>query len=272
MAATTVASRKRGTAAFLDDPFSFPGDLPCLQTKRGRCSSSIVAADLGLSFPLEFDPVEALHLIFPGEDRQVLQNHLQASGNVLDAAIRAYKDYLAERSKESASAINYVPSDNEEGDSILSESESDVYLKEETIPTNCSGWAEVIVKEMSSASDLTDAKNRAFKILKLFEKSADRSSSPDEKREVNKEHEIVKQMLGSLLHQNGVLKRAFLIQHNRLKEYQEMVQERSQFNQILEKYREQIKALEEKNSALSFHLQNMNQCRNTYWHHNPDVF
>lgn len=58
------------------------------------------------------------------------------------------------------------------------------------------------------------------------------------------EHKIVKQMLGSLLHQNGVLKRAFLIQHNRLKEYQEMVQERSQFNQILEKYREQIKALE----------------------------
>lgn len=73
MAATAVASRKRGTAAaFLDDTFSFPGDLPPrLQAKRGRCSSSIVAADLGLSFPLEFDPVEALHLIFPGEDPQV---------------------------------------------------------------------------------------------------------------------------------------------------------------------------------------------------------
>ena len=73
MAATTVACRNRGTeAAFLDDPFSFPAaDLPLLQTKRGRCSSSIVAADLGLSFPLEFDPLEALHLIFPGEDPQV---------------------------------------------------------------------------------------------------------------------------------------------------------------------------------------------------------
>ena len=75
MAATAVAAsrKKRGTAAaFLDDPFSFPAaDLPLLQTKRGRCSSSIVAADLGLSFPLEFDPVEALHLIFPGEDPQV---------------------------------------------------------------------------------------------------------------------------------------------------------------------------------------------------------
>ncbi|XP_066372461.1 uncharacterized protein [Miscanthus floridulus] len=271
MAATAVASRKRGTeAAFLDDPFSFPAaDLPLLHTKRGRCSSSIVAADLGLSFPLEFDPVEALHLIFPGEDPQVLQNYLQASGNVLDAAIRAYKGYLAERSTESASAMNHVPSDNEEGDSILSE--SDVDLTVETIPTNCSGWAELIVKEMSSASDLTDAKNRAFKILNLLEKSAVRSS-PDEKSKVNKEHKIVKQMLGSLLHQNGVLKRAFLIQHNRLKEYQEMVQERSQFNQILEKYQKQIKALEEKNNALSFHLQNVNQCRNTYWHRNPDVF
>ena len=58
------------------------------------------------------------------------------------------------------------------------------------------------------------------------------------------EHKIVKQMLGALLHQNGVLKRAFLIQHNRLKEYQEMVEERSQFNQILENYQKQIKALE----------------------------
>ena len=118
---------------------------------------------------------------------QVLQNYLQASGNVLDAAIGAYKGYLAERSTESASAMNHVPSDNEEGDSILSESDGmrpclisqhtfmqpnlfnhlksatvninltasmaiSVDLIVETIPTNCSGWAELIVKEMSSAS------------------------------------------------------------------------------------------------------------------------
>ena len=54
---------------------------------------------------------------------QVLQNYLQASGNVLDVAIRAYKVYLAERSTEYASTINHVASDNEEGDSILSESD-----------------------------------------------------------------------------------------------------------------------------------------------------
>jgi len=185
----------------------------------------------------------------------------------LDAAIRAFKEYLADRSTESASAVTYAPSDNGANDAVPSE----VDLPLSTIPTNGSEWAELIVKEMSSASDLVDAKNRAFKILKILENSAARAS-PDEKHKVNKEHKIVKQMLGALLHQNGVLKRAFLIQHNRLKESQEMVEERSQFNQILENYQKQIKALEEKNYALSFHLQQVNQCSNTYGYRNPDVY
>jgi FtsZ-binding cell division protein ZapB len=54
----------------------------------------------------------------------------------------------------------------------------------------------------------------------------------------------VKQKLGSLLHQNGVLKRAVLIQHNRLKDYEEMEREHSRLKQIIENYQEQIKALE----------------------------
>ncbi|CAL5053950.1 unnamed protein product [Urochloa decumbens] len=256
MGPTVVATRKRGTEFFLDDPF----DLPRL-AKRGRCSASAVAADLGLSFPLELDPVTSLQLIFPGADPQILQEHLQASGNVLDAAIKAYKHYLVDRSTESASS-----NDKAKG-AVLSE----VDLPVTTIPTSGSEWAELIVKEMSSASDMLDAKNRACKILKLLEESVARVS-PDEKGKVHKDHKIVKQMLGALLHQNGVLKRAFLIQHNRLKEYQEMVQERSQFNEIVDKYQKQIKALEEKNYALSFHLQQANQCSNTYRHHNPDIF
>ncbi|RCV22220.1 hypothetical protein SETIT_4G203600v2 [Setaria italica] len=262
MGPTVVATRKRGTEFLLDDPF----DLPRLAKRGGRCSMSAVAADLGLSFPLEFDPVTALQLIFPGADPQILEEHLQASGNVLEAAIRAYKDYLVDRSSESTSSITYATSNDGADDGVLSEVDLPV-----AIPTNGSEWAELIVKEMSSASDLVDAKNRSLKILKLMEKSAARVS-PDEKGKVHKEHKIVKQMLGALLHQNGVLKRAFLIQHNRLKEYQEMVQERSQFNQIIEKYQKQIKALEEKNYALSFHLQQANQCSNTYRHRNPDIF
>jgi len=39
----------------------------------------------------------------------------------LDAAIRAFKDYLADRSTESASAVTYAPSDNGANDAVPSE-------------------------------------------------------------------------------------------------------------------------------------------------------
>ncbi|KAL6603050.1 hypothetical protein ACP70R_043411 [Stipagrostis hirtigluma subsp. patula] len=261
MAAAKLAaagSRKRGAASALlpDDAIAF--SLPPPLAKRGRCSPSASAADLGLSFPLEFDPVDALQLIFPDADPKVLQEYLEASGNVLDAAIRAFKDYLATGSTQSAPSTNDVIS-------------SEVDVPVVTIPTNGSEWAELIVKEMSSASDLVDAKKRAFKILELFEKST-AQICPDSKQKINQDHKIVKQMLGSLLYQNGVLKRAFLIQHNRLKEHEEMVQERLQFKQVVEKYQEQIKALEDRNRVLSFHLQQVNQHSNVYGHRNPDIF
>jgi hypothetical protein len=51
-------------------------------------------------------------------------------------------------------------------------------------------------------------------------------------------------MLVTLVPQNSILKRGFLIQHNRLKDYHDMVQERSQFKEIVAKYQNQIKALE----------------------------
>lgn len=58
------------------------------------------------------------------------------------------------------------------------------------------------------------------------------------------ENKILKQMLGALLQQASILKRAVVIQHNRLKDYQDMMQERSQFKEIVDKYQQQIKALE----------------------------
>jgi hypothetical protein len=49
-------------------------------------------------------------------------------------------------------------------------------------PTNGTEWAELIVKEMLSASDMIDAKNRAFRILELLEKSTSRCITPDEQK------------------------------------------------------------------------------------------
>ena len=60
-------------------------------------------------------------LCFFSLNLQILRDHLQASGNVLDAAIRAFKEYLADRSTESASAVTYAPSDNGANDAVPSE-------------------------------------------------------------------------------------------------------------------------------------------------------
>ncbi|XP_044425199.1 uncharacterized protein [Triticum aestivum] len=229
MTAKVSGCRKRGAEAFMEDPFAA---LPPLNAKRGRCSPSAAAdvAELGVS--MDFDPVDALQLIFPGADPQLLRGYFEASGNVLDAAIRGFKDYLASGS---------APTNAHAASSGVA---SDVPVMKMNNLRNGTEWAELIVKEMSAASDLIDAKNRAFRILELFDKSAADCNTPDEKQKMREEHKILKQMLGGLLHQNGVLKRAFLIQHNRLKDYQDMVQERSQFKEIVDKYQQQIKALE----------------------------
>ncbi|KAF7111617.1 hypothetical protein CFC21_111605 [Triticum aestivum] len=255
MTAKVAGCRKRGAEAFMEDPFAA---LPPLNTKRGRCSPSAAAdvAELGVS--MEFDPVDALQLIFPGADPQLLRGYFEASGNVLDAAIRGFKDYLA-----SGSALTNA-------DAASSGVASDVL--EMNARTNSIDWAELIVREMSAASDLIDAKSRAFRILELFDKSAAGCNTPDEKQKMREEHKILKQMLGGLLHQNGVLKRAFLIQHNRLKDYQDMVRERSQFKEIVDKYQQQIKALEDRNYVLSLHLAQSDHRSGISGHRNPDVF
>jgi hypothetical protein len=102
-----------------------------------------------------------------------------------------------------------------------------------TIPTNASEWVELVVQEISSASDLVDAKNRAFRILELFQKSTLQIHDSESIRELK----AVKQILVLALNKS-FWKQQILKLHNR------MVQERSQFKQIIEKYEEQIKALE----------------------------
>ncbi|XP_020163355.1 uncharacterized protein [Aegilops tauschii subsp. strangulata] len=188
----------------------------------------------------------------------LLRGYFEASGKVLDAAIRGFKDYLASDS---------APTN---ADAASSRVASDVPVMKMNNRTNDTECAELIVKEMSAASDLIDTKNRAFMILELFDKSAAHCNTPDEKQKM-REHKILKQMLGGLLHQNGVLKRAFLIQHNRLKDYQDMVQERSQFKEIVGKYQQQIKALEVRNYVLSLHLAGSDHQSEISGHRNPDV-
>ncbi|VAH84371.1 unnamed protein product [Triticum turgidum subsp. durum] len=161
MAVEVDGTRKHGAVAFLDDPFDV------LQAKRGRCSPSATAAsvaDLGIN--MEFDPVEAVQSVFPGADPQLLRGYLEGSGNVLDAAIRSFRDYLASDSATTNAGAS------------SSGVASDVHVM--NTPANRTEWAKLIVKKMSSASDPNDARNRVFRILEMFDKCAANCSTPDE--------------------------------------------------------------------------------------------
>ena len=161
MAVEVDGTRKRGAAAFLDDPFEV------LQVKRGRCSPSATTAsvaDLGIN--MEFDPVEAVQFVFPGADPQLPRGYLEASGNVLDAAIRSFRDYLA--------------SDSATTNAGASSSGVASHVTVMNTPANRTEWTELIVKEMSSASDPNDARNRVFRIHEMFDKCAANCSTHDE--------------------------------------------------------------------------------------------
>jgi hypothetical protein len=61
--------RKHGAAVFLDDDAPFFTVLPQRKKMHGRSSPFSAVVDLGVS--PEFDPVDALQLIFPDADPQV---------------------------------------------------------------------------------------------------------------------------------------------------------------------------------------------------------
>ncbi|KAG8075170.1 hypothetical protein GUJ93_ZPchr0006g42804 [Zizania palustris] len=190
----------------------------------------------------------------------------------LDAAIRGFKDILASAGSTEPDFANIAASGDRPNDVV---SPKDVYdVSEMNIPSNGYEWAELVVREMSNVVDVADAKNRVFRILELFERCSAQCSSPAETRKMCEEHKILKHMLGGLLKQNIILKRAFRIQHNRLNDYdRQMSQERSQLKQITDKYEEQIKALESKNYILSFHLAQAKQHDDRVsGNGNPDIF
>uniref|UniRef100_A0A0D9X5U8 Uncharacterized protein n=1 Tax=Leersia perrieri TaxID=77586 RepID=A0A0D9X5U8_9ORYZ len=171
--------------------------------------------------------------------------------------------HLAKRSRCSSSDTSVA--DLEKGKDIFPPNGSSI-----NIPSNRSQWAELVVKEMSSALDLVDAKNRAFNILDLFQKAtSEQCTSQDVLQKMREEHQEQKLTLGGLLEQNGFMKRAFLKQHNLLHDCKKTSQERLQ---IIDQYKKENEALKQRNMFLEFQLAQLNQHSHNTGQCNPNVF
>ncbi|KAJ4748097.1 hypothetical protein LUZ62_082502 [Rhynchospora pubera] len=143
---------------------------------------------------------------------------------------------------------------------------------EDNFPADGDQWAEAFVKEMAKAFDVNDAKNRAFRMLEVFEKSAKENNVAEAMEAFQVEHSKLKEQMKSLLHENGILKKAVAIQHERLKEYDDKVKELDELKQTLPQYQEKIRTLELDNYALAMHLKRSQESSPIQGHFNRDVF
>ncbi|XP_074563374.1 uncharacterized protein LOC141819998 isoform X1 [Curcuma longa] len=271
-----IDCRKRGASVLLDDAFY---DSPSL-SKRIRLSDA--AALLVTQSPPPQNPLDLLRVRFPELDIELVQRVFETSGSNLDTAIKNLIELLSSsqgsqgRSPDSAPVNNSAPV----APDVLLPSEEDNMAGSSSgrpdatsnLPANRSGYAELLLKELTSASDLNDAKTHASRILELFEKFVAAHTSHEALQNLSKENEKWKQQVEVLLHENNILKQAVSIQHERLRTFDAQNEEVQQLRQMLSQCKEQIWTLEMNNYSLGVHLKVAQQSSSFPGRHHPDFF
>lgn len=148
-------------------------------------------------------------------------------------------------------------------------------------PSTAEEWVELLVAEMTAAKDVADARSRGQRFLQHFEEDTTRRVSETDMKEIT----VLRQQLSDALRDNGILKRAVSIQNQRMQvrgplpaavlnrspprttpltppldappapqEAHHKDQEIAQLREVVQKYQEQLEALQLSNYSLSVHL------------------
>lgn len=260
-----------GKRSFFDDIPASPMSVSSPASKRIRRSSSTspVRFLVSPSQPSLFDQVRAR---FPNTDSQIIEKAVEECGNNLDAAIKNLNELLLEHARgkpsgdikentamQSGSGIAAVPSD---GHNLQSDP-----------PVDGSGWVELLLREMTSAANIDDARVRVSTVLESLEKSIRSHAGAELAQNSHKEDLMLKEQFESLARDNTILKRAVAIQHERQKEHDDKTREVQYLKQLLSQYQQQVTTLEVNNYALKMHLQQAQQQGNSILgRFHPDVF
>lgn len=215
-------------------------------------------------------------------DPKILEEALEASGNDLETAIRNLNKLRLESSGTDLSSNehtyeNGTPCTVEGNKDFTGNGKMEAISGNQpsagnNIPSDMTEWVELFVREMSSASDIADARARASRAFEVFEKSVLQRAGVDAMENLHKENMVLKERLETVLQENAILKRAVAIQHDRQKEFASTCQEVSQLKQLVAQYQEQVRTLEINNYALTMHLRQAQQSNSMPGHFNPDVF
>lgn len=263
---------------------SFFEELPVTTTplsKRFRCSSTSPIRlspsrsnsynPFSQSSPFEVAGVDRLRALFPEMDEKFLERALEESGDLESAIKRLNELRLGSTERNPGSATPKADLQSEEingGDGVASE---DIPVHS-ILPTNGAEWVELLVKEMTSASNIEDARARASRVLEVLEKSIRSQAGAEMSNNILKENMMLKEQIEVMIRENGILKRAVAIQHERQKEADGKNQEVQQLKQLITQYQERLRTLEVNNYALTMHLRQAEQSSSIPGHFNPDVF
>lgn len=147
-------------------------------------------------------------------------------------------------------------------------------------PTTAEQWVELLVAEMSAATDLPNAKQRAAGFLRQFEdfvarfvkqQQAAAGGSGGSGSPAAGDPSLAARA-AKLAEENAVLKKAVQIQHRQLQERAGLEAETQQLKALLAQYQEQVRTLQVSNYSLSLHLQKATSTNVLGGSRNPDVF
>ncbi|CAI5457921.1 unnamed protein product [Closterium sp. Yama58-4] len=156
------------------------------------------------------------------------------------------------------------------------------------VPSSGAEWVELVVREMMSAVDVDDVRQKAAMVLEQFEKevrkrceaaaaasaaaSVPQATANGVSAGTHADHHMAAHHVAALVKENQILKRAVAIQHERQREHEAREVELAQMRQTLAQYQDQMRKLEVSNYALSLHLQKAQGTGTIPNRFHPDVF
>lgn len=266
---------KRSSANFFEEEYH----TPVSASKRIRCSAAIHFSPPPTAVsppPAVVSPIDYLRSLFPDMDQELLEKALEVSGSDLDIAIKDLKNLqlqsigaaVVSDGNEANVGIeaNILPSP--EGVDGIPQNQSVAC----NLPSSGSEWVELIVREMSHASNMDDARARASRVLEGLEKSIVVRASTEAVQNFHKENVMLKEQVEKLLHENEIWKRGFKTLHGQKEEFDRCSQELQQMKHMMSQRDEQLKKLQIENYDLKLRLVREQQNSPMPGRFHPDVF
>ncbi|ONK70341.1 uncharacterized protein A4U43_C05F32730 [Asparagus officinalis] len=273
---------KRSPASFFEDDCHTPSPA----SKRIRCSSALHFSPhnpLVSSPPVVVSPIDHLRSLFPDMDQELLEKALEVSGNDLDIAIKNLNDLHLVSSREEVDLANNNKASigteasvwqSPEG-SVNHTGENNIFPNQSAacnLPSSGSEWVELIVREMSTAANIDDARARASRVLEGLEKSIVTRACAEAAQSFQKENVMLKEQVEKLLQENDIWKRGFKTLHGQKEEFERCSQELQQLKQMISQRDEQLTKLQIENYELRLRLMREQQSSPIPGRFHPDIF